>query len=713
MKIWYFLISVFCFIGSVYGQRTLYLSPAGNDTGGDGSKENPFLSLERALENKGSGLDDRDIMTILVEKGDYFLERPIRIDNPLGSPVVVRGVGKIKPRLLGGVRISGWKPYGDKLYRAYVPEVLKYGFVFEQFYVNGHRATLARTPNEDWYVVKGSSEKSFAEGVRAADYAVQRIQLGIQDISSLDGMTREECLDIKFCFYHKWDITQKRAAYVDVDSGFIHLAGAGMNPWNPVTTGSRYILSNYSKGLDVPGEWFLDRRTGYVYYMPLPGETMETAFCVAPALRQLMTIEGCADAPVGDVHFENLSFQYAAHLMPENGEEPAQAAAFTEAAFLFNFAENISFVDCELMHTGGYGMWLKQECNRNLIEHCYLADLGAGGIKIGEPFFRKDGRQVSEKNVVNNNILKHIGSELPCGVGIALFHTSDNRITHNDIADLRYSGISVGWFWGYNQSPEAWTSVLDKKGKDQFYQARLVSPAVRNIIEFNHVHHIGWGELSDMGAIYTLGESPGTSVSNNVIHDVLSYDYGGWGLYTDEGSTGVVMKNNLVYRCKSGGFHQHYGKENKIENNIFAYGYYYQAQFTRVEDHLSFSFRHNIVLQEQGETLSGPWKNGNISMDRNLYWSEDGGAFSFNGLGWKKWKEEKEPHSIVASPLFLDAANDDFRFRSLRNIKKIGFVPFDYSKAGVYGSEEWKAKARLSPDILNSFKHRAEIRLNK
>lgn len=712
MKILVFIASLM--LGSlcpICAQQMIYVSSSGNDNN-DGSNERPLFSLDCALEKGCTDVNRIDTLFILVQSGDYYLERPIQIKASTKRPVVFRGVGEQKPRLLGGICIKGWEKVGEKLYRAYVPEAVKYGFTFEQFYVNGRRAILARTPNKDWYTVKDASETAFIGGVRSANYAVQRVALDAQDIVSLKGLTGDEVSNVKLRFYHKWDITQKHIEYMDTDSGFVYLAGKGMQPWNPIAADSRYVMFNYMKALDAPGEWYLDHRAGYIYYIPLANENMDTAFCVAPALQNLLVVEGTVDSPIRDLSFENVSFQYSSYLLPKKGEDAVQAAAFTDAALLLNHVEGISFVDCELMHTGSYGIWLKRECHRNKIEHCYLADLGAGGIKIGEPFFRSDGRQVSSGNVVDNCILQHIGSELPCGVGIALFHTSDNRITHNDIADSRYSGISSGWFWGYNQTSDSWTSILNERNEGQYYQAPLTSPTVRNIIEYNHVHYIGWGELSDMGAIYTLGESPGTSVSNNVIHDVLSYDYGGWGLYTDEGSRGITMRNNLVYRCKSGGFHQHYGWDNKIENNIFAFGFYYQAQFTRVEKHLSFSFQHNIILQKKGETLSGPWREGNIDMGSNLYWSLDG-TLKFDKLTWKQWKNEKEPHSIVASPLFIDAENDDFRFKTPKNIKKIGFIPFDYSKAGVYGSKEWKDKAQLAPEILREFEYKASIRLNK
>ncbi|MCS2584933.1 hypothetical protein NXY00_20520 [Bacteroides sp. BFG-551] len=136
-------------------------------------------------------------------------------------------------------------------------EVVRYGFTFEQLYINGRRATLARTPNEDWYTVKDASETSFVNGVRAADYAVQRVVLNTQDISSLKGLTADEASRVKFRFYHKWDITQKHIEYADADSGFVYLAGKGMQDWNPITAGSRYVMFNYMKALDEPGEWYL------------------------------------------------------------------------------------------------------------------------------------------------------------------------------------------------------------------------------------------------------------------------------------------------------------------------------------------------------------------------------------------------------------------------------------------------------------------------
>lgn len=303
-----------------------------------------------------------------------------------------------------------------------------------------------------------------------------------------------------------------------------------------------------------------------------------------------------------------------------------------------------------------------------------------------------DGDAHTHHITLDNNIIQSGGKEFPPAVGVWIGHSSDNEVTHNDIGNFYYTGISVGWIWSYEPSM-----------------------AKRNKITYNHIHHIGWALLSDMGAVYTLGRSEGTVISNNVIHHVHAYSYGGWGLYHDEGSSDIVMENNLVYSTKTGSFHQHYGKNNTIKNNIFAYAKLFQIQYTKVEEHRSIHFSNNIIVFDKGDVSQGPWNKLDIYMDNNIYWNTGGKRYSFNGHSFKEWKRKSghDQNSIIKNPRFEDAPNFDFRLKTDKNIAITGFKPFDYLEAGVYGSDDWKDKSKLPTYILTDFDKAVEENMKK
>ena len=240
-------------------------------------------------------------------------------------------------------------------------------------------------------------------------------------------------------------------------------------------------------------------------------------------------------------------------------------------------------------------------------------------MKIGLTRFEKDETKSTSHNIIRNCLITQAGRLHPAAIGVWVGHSPHNVIEHNEISDLYYTGISLGWSWGY-----------DPAG------------AHHNTIAHNHVHTIGQGVLSDMGGIYTLGLSEGTSIRHNLFHDILSFDYGGWGIYFDEGTTHMTAENNVVYNTRTGGFHQHYGKENVVRNNIFANSATDQIQRTRPEPHLSFTFERNIVYWTTGGKLLGSnWGDDKFALDRNVYWRADGKPFDFAGMSFEDWRARK------------------------------------------------------------------------
>lgn len=662
--------------------RTFYVSPRGNDQA-SGSRRHPFATLQGALQKaqqwKKAAKTEEKVILHLTE-GVFPLSHTVQI-GPEYSGIAIEGEGYGKTILSGGVETSGFQQAEKGLWTLDMQSILPCGGDVPQFFVNGQRAICARTPNDLYFFPTGIATEVLIDSI--SDRSIQRpglsatsVQIPDEAVEALKG-ANQASTQLRIGILHAWDITRRSVQSFSPEDKLVFFSGRRMPTWNRIDRESHFFLENDLSFLDTPGEYYVDIRKNVLYYMPREGEELATAKAFVPTLEQLLVLKGTEGHPVSDISFSCLSFSHTRYNITWKGDEPTQAAAQVDAAIGLTYAERVSFTDCEIAHTGNWGLNFDAGCRGCVAEKCYIHDLGAGGVRIGDMEIPKNEEtQLSKGNRVENCILRNGGCIFPTGVGVILFQTSDNKVLHNDISDFFYTGVSVGWVWGYSHSPSA-----------------------RNIIDYNHIHHIGWGVLSDMGGVYTLGISPGTEVNHNHIHDIYSLGYGGWGLYTDEGSTGVHMEYNLVYRCKSSGFHQHYGKENVIQNNLFVNNIKAQLEATRPEpDHLPFTFAHNIILYEQGNMHGINWESVNFKADENLYWNSKG-SVTWNGLSLDEWQKKtgKDLHSIIEDPRIADVEGGDFTIGNTAAIEKIHFVPFDWKEAGVEGDEAWKKLAAYDP----------------
>ncbi|WP_165075977.1 right-handed parallel beta-helix repeat-containing protein [Paludisphaera rhizosphaerae] len=629
-------------------------------------------SLEEArdkVRELRKGQAARTPVTVLFAAGTYRMTRRVAF-GPEDGGVSYEAEPGAEVVLDGGREIEGFTKGADGLWSVKVPKAAAsmHGNPFEQLYVNGRRAVRARTPNEGYFYIKKRSEP---EGVRS--FIGRR-----EDLSALGRLTDRQLRDANLVAYHSWEVSRHRIAKVDNAKGLVELTGPA--PWPFLKWGSnqRYHLENFRGALDQPGEWFLDF-DGTLLYKPLPGETPETTRAVAPVVEAFVAIQGDPDkgTVVEDLTFRGLTFRHSAYRLPAEGHGDHQAASSIPAVIMVDAARRVEIKDCRIEHVGIYGVWFRRGCSDCKVEHTALTDLGAGGVRIGETSMPAKPAYATGKITVDDCIIRGYGQWFPGAIGVWIGQSSDNKVVHNDIADGSYTTVSVGWSWGYKPT--------DCK---------------RNTIDYNHLHHLGRNVLSDMGGVYTLGFSEGTSVSHNVIHDVDSYvksGAGGWGLYNDEGSTGIVLEGNLVYDTTTGSYHQHYGRENVVRNNILAFSKYGQVVRSRPEEHLSFTVENNIIYWNDGPLLTGNWKDSqHYRIDSNLYYEGTGATVEFpGGLSLEAWRKQtgQDEHSKIADPLFENADARDFRLKAGSPAASVGFKPFDFTKAGVRGDGAWRKEA--------------------
>jgi len=674
---------------------TVYVSPSGNDASLGSGKE-PLATFEgarnRVRQIRTAGALSGAVVVEFAD-GEYRLEHPVVFEpadsGTAATPVVYTAAKGAKPVFSGGQRLPPFEVGSDGVWHVRVDKA----FRFEQLYVNGQRATRARSPNAFYSYMQAPAPYGFDPLTgQAADLSHRAFIAAPADFAPLVGKSREELSDIVVTVYHSWEVSHARLQAVDPDTGRVVVTAS--SPWPFFSWGSylpRYHVENFKEALDAPGEWYL-ARDGVLSYLPLPGEKPNKTEAVAPVTEAFLQVKGDAlkGQWISHLTFSGLSFAYAAYRLPERGQGDGQAAVTQPASVELDGARQVVFRDCVFAHTGAHGFWLRKGCRECAVERCDMHDLGGGAVRIGDSKWSLGELpdKLTGKIVIDNNILHAGGRFFRGATGVWIGHASDVQVTHNDIADFFYTGISMGWTWGYSETVTH-----------------------RNTLAFNHIHHLGWGVLSDMGGIYTLGRSDGTAISNNVIHDVYSYDYsgrGGWGLYTDEGSAQMVFENNLIYHTKTGNIHQHYGQENVFRNNILAFSMEGQIQRSRIEEHTAFFFTNNIVYWDNASAAFWRGHPGSstvkdVAVDGNTYWNPQGVASNaFNGGTWEMWQAQGEDvHSRIADPLFLDADKGDFRLKSSSPAVRAGFRPIDVSLSGVYGTRAWRklAQAETYPAV--------------
>ncbi|WP_287635152.1 right-handed parallel beta-helix repeat-containing protein [Bacteroides sp.] len=552
----------------------IWISPKGSDFN-DGTRQSPKATLTSALRQarEWRRTEDNRIqggITIYMEGGTYAFHEPVFIrpedSGTKESPTIIRSVGDEKVILSGGISIKGWKKQG-KVWVADVPAFNGRPLDFRQLWVNGKKAVRARDVEDFEKMNRICSVDEKNEILYVPAVSIRRL---IDNKGNLKAKYAEMVL------HQMWCVANLRIRSVEVqgDSAAIrfHQPESRIqfeHPWpRPMVTtdghNSAFYLTNARELQDVPGEWYHDIDARKVYYYPREGEKMQEAEVIVPAVETLVRVEGTLDRPVCHIRFEKITFSYTTWMRPsEKGHVPLQAGMYLTdgyridpkmqrnylnhpldnqgwlgrpaAAVRVVAARQIDFERCRFEHLGSTGLDYEEAVQGGVVRGCLFRDIAGNGLLVGSfspaahethlPYNPADRREVCTQQQINNCYFTEIGNEDWGCLAIAAGYVGDVNIEHNEISEVPYSGISLGWGW-----------------------TQTVNCMRNNRVHANLIHHYA-KHMYDVAGIYTLGSQPKSYVTENCVHSIYKpgyvHDPNHWFyLYTDEGSSFITVRDN-------------------------------------------------------------------------------------------------------------------------------------------------------------------------
>ncbi len=409
---------------SAEGGRAVYVSPSGDDAAA-GTLEAPFRTLGRARDALREGRNSAGgAGTVILRGGTHYLAGPVPFDEndsgTEGAPVIYRNYEGEMPILAGGVPVTDWQSHQGKVLKAKLSQIAGTDAKAFQVIENGTPGTLARAPNEGWFRLSDPRIDPFwsfcYEPLEFAPASLDTSQLFIHLIQMGTYFSEHipvERLDVgEHRFYTKFKMADPA--------------------YNPVA-GKCYVVENALGLLDAPGEFYADRASGTLYYMPLSKETGKSVI-VADTAAKLLDLRGKDfSSPVHDIVFEGIRF--------EGGNDQV---SLTNAA-------QVTLRDCRLINAGNNAVSIEGASTHVTVSGCEIANTGCNGIVIHGEYEPHDPGPATVRNhhhTIHNNYIHHVGRRTITGCGVSLgWSANGNVISNNLITDSPKSGIIMFSMW--------------------------------------------------------------------------------------------------------------------------------------------------------------------------------------------------------------------------------------------------------------------------